>query len=67
MMPTYEFSNLSAADLRRLARDLRHRARTPGTDAREGRVLLLRAAHAAELAEQKEPWPPKFRERAHFG
>ncbi len=56
MMLADELNNMSAPALRRLARELRHEARTPGIDVRERRLLLIRAAHAAELAEQKEPW-----------
>ena len=56
-----ELNNMPAPALRRLARELRQQARTPGIEAREGHLLLIRAAHAAELAEQKEPWLPTRR------
>jgi len=53
-----EFNNLPAAALRRLARELRHRARSPDIEPLERRLLLIRAARTAELAERKEPWLP---------
>jgi len=56
MTPGDEFSDLSATELRRLARELRHGARSQEIAPRERRLLLVRAAHAAELAEKKEPW-----------
>ncbi len=56
MMLADELNNMPAPALRRLARELRHEARTSGINAYERRLLLIRAAHAAELAEQKEPW-----------
>jgi hypothetical protein len=58
MMLVDELNNMPAPALRRLARELRHEARTQGIEARERRLMLIRAAHAAELAEQKEPWLP---------
>lgn len=56
MMLADELNDMPAPALRRLARELRHQARTLGIDGRERRLLLIRAAQAAELAEQKEPW-----------
>lgn len=58
-----EFLDLPAAALRRLARELRHHARTSDIAAPERISLLVRAAHAAELAQRKEPW---FANRGHL-
>jgi hypothetical protein len=60
-VPT-EFLDLPAVALRRLARELRHYARTFEITAPERTSLLAWAAHAAELAKRKEPW---FANRGH--